>query len=359
MDKQREYNYDLLRIVACIAVVVIHVSGIYKDAITDIEKFGFAYSENFFPIMLWNSLSRFAVPCFVMLSGAFLLSDEKNADYGYFYRKSKKNIVAPTLFFTVLYLLYSVLTCIVKIMMHQESDGMFSEILINLIKGEPYYHLWYMYMLVVLYVLIPVIIRIKKDFTEIQFRKITYIVFIMCVISGYTSEFMLHYSISKVICYVGYLLLGYEIKMLFADKKNNLQAVFLILIGFGVQCIPAVIQYKTAIGEFTPKLPVVSNFSPFIVIATVFIFIGFSRLSIKTKMFALSAHSFNIYLIHAAVWHVIAFVGKDLLIRYDCRITIPICVAVVFAASYLLSVLYSRIDGKLKITEKIAGCFEL
>lgn len=32
--------------------------------------------------MLINHVVRFAVPCFFMLSGAFLLADERNADFG-------------------------------------------------------------------------------------------------------------------------------------------------------------------------------------------------------------------------------------------------------------------------------------
>ena len=74
----REYNYDLLRIVCTIAVITIHVSGIYYNCLTQTEFFGQLYTQNAFLTCIYNGISRFAVPCFVMLSGAFLLANPKN-----------------------------------------------------------------------------------------------------------------------------------------------------------------------------------------------------------------------------------------------------------------------------------------
>lgn len=104
-NKCREDNYDLLRVICTIAVIVIHVSGIYKNAISYENVFGYLIEKNIVVILLYNTLSRFAVPCFVMLSGAFLLSDNRNGEYRTFYRKTVKNIIIPTLVFTVIYFL--------------------------------------------------------------------------------------------------------------------------------------------------------------------------------------------------------------------------------------------------------------
>lgn len=73
----REKNYDILRIIAAFMVISIHVSAesvSYNIAMPNsIFSFG-----NFF-----NSFSRFGVPIFIMLSGAFLLTNPKNTNFSY------------------------------------------------------------------------------------------------------------------------------------------------------------------------------------------------------------------------------------------------------------------------------------
>lgn len=77
--KEREYNYDLLRAVSMIAVIMIHVSGMWVNGFSEciLEGVEIATLKN--PIMayVYNAISRFAVPCFVMLSGAFVLDYKK------------------------------------------------------------------------------------------------------------------------------------------------------------------------------------------------------------------------------------------------------------------------------------------
>ena len=98
MDRKRETNYDLLRVMSMLAVIVIHVSEIlicglpvYK------EETGMMIDQMqaVFACVL-KSMSGFAVPCFIMLSGAFNLSDERNREYRYFYGKIFRKIGTHT-----------------------------------------------------------------------------------------------------------------------------------------------------------------------------------------------------------------------------------------------------------------------
>jgi surface polysaccharide O-acyltransferase-like enzyme len=54
---------------------------------------------------LFNMVSRFSVPIFVMLSGAFLLHKESNGDAKAFYKKSCKKLLVPTLIVMAVFLL--------------------------------------------------------------------------------------------------------------------------------------------------------------------------------------------------------------------------------------------------------------
>ena len=77
MNKTNERNisFDILRILSAFSVVVLHVSSMYlmgiNVAATDFKIANFI-----------NSISRFGVPIFVMISGAIFLSEERQVPIG-------------------------------------------------------------------------------------------------------------------------------------------------------------------------------------------------------------------------------------------------------------------------------------
>lgn len=133
---EREYNYDLLRCVSMIAVIMIHVSAKWVNVyINDIESYDKIY---IIVAYMYNSISRFAVPCFIMLSGAFLLDNPRTANYSDFYRRSFLKLGIPTLIFATLYILYRVIFNVIC------DGGGLSEvhnIVREVIEGKPYYHM--------------------------------------------------------------------------------------------------------------------------------------------------------------------------------------------------------------------------
>ena len=93
MKIKRHNNYDLLRIIACIAVIILHVSAIYIGAYTTKNELTYKIDlTHIFEATTLNVLTRFAVPIFVMLTGAFSLSNPKNKDYKKFYKKFLKEL---------------------------------------------------------------------------------------------------------------------------------------------------------------------------------------------------------------------------------------------------------------------------
>lgn len=77
----RQNNFDLLRIIATFAVILIHVN-VYISGLNNISLVDYN-TQSFI-----NVITRFSVPCFVMMSGAFILSNRDNAEYKKFYAKS-------------------------------------------------------------------------------------------------------------------------------------------------------------------------------------------------------------------------------------------------------------------------------
>ncbi len=163
MAKNRESNFDLLRILSAFAVIMLHVSDVFLQ--TDDMK---VPTNCHFLIMLLHHFARFSVPCFFMLSGAFVLADERNADYKYFYKKSFKNIGITSVIFCVLYVIYSIAKLMAGVFilkMHGTDHvlpGLIS-VFKNIVAGSPYYHLWYLFTLLGLYLAVPFVIRLAAD----------------------------------------------------------------------------------------------------------------------------------------------------------------------------------------------------
>lgn len=66
-------KYDYLRSISCLFIVLLHVSGSYWTVVG-------RESSNWIAMTVYNASSRFAVPAFMMLSGAFLLETKKEPD---------------------------------------------------------------------------------------------------------------------------------------------------------------------------------------------------------------------------------------------------------------------------------------
>ena len=70
-------------------------------------------------------MSKFAVPVFVVLSGAFLIANSKNENAKIFYKKNVNRILIPFLIFSVLYFSFSMITSLLS------GDNIFNPIFIN------------------------------------------------------------------------------------------------------------------------------------------------------------------------------------------------------------------------------------
>ena len=70
---KRESNLDLLRVLCSISVVILHISFGLKAGITNPNMVGSLITTNIPAILLLDTVTRFTVPCFVVLADAFTL----------------------------------------------------------------------------------------------------------------------------------------------------------------------------------------------------------------------------------------------------------------------------------------------
>lgn len=366
--RDRMYNYDLLRIISAIAVIMIHVSASYFDITLDaVIKSGMSIGElqSPFSICVYNSISRFAVPCFVMLSGALILNDERTLNYREFYKRSFDKIGVPTIVFSVLYILFRTPFYLIW------EDSGIKNLVISVITGSPMNHMWYLYMIIGVYVMAPVVLRFKNSISEQTFYKLSFVFLILAFASRWTTAgIRLSWDIGQSFEYLGYFMTGYTIRKI-GYEKNNRKAAVMILVGLLFELCAAGLKYMQimqGIAESELKYQIVSPYSPFIVPASVLIFWGFTKLNVTADMSKLSCITFYIYLIHAGVWAVIdkSFLlikGKNFLTSLDGAVWILVFVAIVFVISCVFSRIYlwiwDKADKEKRITKYLERALRL
>lgn len=192
-ENNRENNYDLLRLISCMAVIVNHSFGVPPEQMEVLPVW-----------YIGGLLTYFAVPCFFMMSGAFLLDEDRNINFSYFYKRNLAKMIRCYITIVIFLFIY---TCICAYRFDQ-----FYQITVfikNLLKGMPAGVLWYMTVLVMIYLAVPLLVYLRIQIKLGQFA----IVAVGILIIGMVCEVdpTVYYSVGQL-KYVSYFMLGYVIK---------------------------------------------------------------------------------------------------------------------------------------------------
>jgi surface polysaccharide O-acyltransferase-like enzyme len=136
---------DFLRAFAVLAVIIIHTAAKFKE----INSLNSLVLVNIFI----DVVSHFAVPVFILISGIVLSYNYyENINYKSYYIKRFFSIIPQFLFFSIFYLVFSV------IMGHRNPS--FSKAIDLIISGESSYHLWFFVLLIQFYLIYPLLIKL-------------------------------------------------------------------------------------------------------------------------------------------------------------------------------------------------------
>lgn len=187
---------DRLRNIATIMVVAIHVAAPVAHAPTDIES-SWWWAGNF-----WNALCRPGVPLFVMLSGFLLL--RKDYPLLVFLKRRFSRVAIPALFWMGIYSVYGYIA--------NGSPASIWEALRNIIVGPVHYHLWFIYLILGLYLVYPILRPWVRSAEERDF----FYFFVMCIIGTWVYKVLalffqlpigIYFELFTNNC--GYFVLGY------------------------------------------------------------------------------------------------------------------------------------------------------
>lgn len=310
MKENRKLHIDLLRIVACISVIMLHSSSQYWYEFLVTDGRWLVYNS-------WDAVSRFGVPIFVMISGMLFLSREGQPDVRKLYRSNILRLAAAYSFWSVAYGLWDCRTWL-------GAEGVtLRDYAAELVLGR--YHLWFIPMLIGIYILLPVI----KTFTDHSSRKgLEYflLVFLVLQIGRSTLGIIRIPTLVNVLVqlvdvemacsYVGYFVLGYY---LYRYRLSHVWQVRLYFAGGVSLVLAAVVSGLVSVYYQTPKAEAFDSYSvfTFLVSAAVFVFFQEKLSQIPWKetgrklLEELAANTFGVYLLHLLVMEGLQAVGVD------------------------------------------------
>ncbi len=209
---------SLTRVLAIVFVVMLHSAAFYYNNF-NAANYGWLVGN------AGNALSRWAVPVFVMISGALLLGNNKTSDYKVFYKKRFVKILIPLLVWSVFYTL---------IWFYQNPEtATLTEGLQNIISGHPYYHMWFLYMILGLYAFTPIF---NKIISIIDKKEALYVIIGLFILSSIsiTQKYLTNSSeplwVYWFIQFIPYYFSGYYL------SKTPINIDLRVSLGFSLIC---------------------------------------------------------------------------------------------------------------------------
>jgi len=322
---------DIIRVFAIACVVILH------------SAFTFLYKFNSIPLYEWqianiyDLLVRMSVPLFFMISGVLFLK-MKNEPLNIFFKKRFIKIFLPLLGWSFIYILFR--------------KYILKDFILSFIRKE-YYHLWFIYTLLGIYLFIPILkIIVKNSPKELLY----YYVFLFFISNAIFTIFtdLLHFDIPDYLLmmesFSGYLVLGYLLSS-FMIRKNHFIFAIIIFILATIFTAYGTYYLTNLQGGFNDFFYRYTSISTIFQSAGIFVVIRYiveiySNNVQKTFLYILitilSLCLFGIYLIHSIImW----FLEHKILNNLETQILIyiPLLAILTYSISFIVIYLMKKI----------------
>lgn len=287
-DINRKTWADLCRVAAIFGVVVIHACG------ANFYLFSKIPDSDWLSINLLDSLIRCSVPLFVMLSGALLLSPQATPATPLQILGRIRKVAIPLLTWNVAYLLY------VSHFTGQAIDWL------SMFRQAPMYHLWFVYMIIGLYLLLPVLQAVFATIAkrpDLQHYLLALWMLVTCVPIYYPLPILDLLQQTSLLGYAGYFLMGGIVAEAHQQSSKTLPWVLVYL---AAVFITAWLTWRFSIATQSADERAYLYFSPNVVFASLASFILFTRMRFSSRHLIIalqwiSDRSFLVFFIHVVV----------------------------------------------------------
>jgi len=199
--KNRIEYYDNLRVLAIFGIIAIHVFQLWHHGEQAYGLYIYMFSE----------IVRFAVPIFLMLSGALLLN--RDLELSYFLKHRLTRIIYPFLFYFVLEFILSLFTS-------------------RTFSFDIFTHSWYFWMIFGVYLSVPIINKFILYASEKEIEYFLVVFTLAAIFYQITLFFKIghYFNLNFFVAPIGYLVLGYFLSVKdFKMDKNKLMMLMVVV----------------------------------------------------------------------------------------------------------------------------------
>lgn len=210
---------DNAKILAIFSVIFVHIA---TNVVIGVDNFN---SSQWWIGNIYDALNRWPISVFIMLSGALLLSDGRAESIYVFYKKRAAKVLIPILFWSLFFLAWTYLKGMVK-----GNPPSLLSLAQSLLLGMPYYHMWFLYMIIGLYFVTPFIRILVRNTSKSELLFFVIVSLLMAAInklygSLYDKNVVLF--INWFILYLPYFILGHLITIsVFEPNKKIVLLIF-------------------------------------------------------------------------------------------------------------------------------------
>jgi len=288
---------DIIRIVAIIAVVAIHVE----------DSFIFLWNKipytDWWASNIYNGFIRFPVPLFIILSGYLLL--DKQEDKSTFFSKRFAKVVFPLVIWSMIYWVF---------LNHYNVASIFTFTFVGrFFADDIFFHLYFLYLILGLYLITPLLRKclMYADFSDMHYYLVLW--FIFCLLSQVLKIFGygVGVPVEAVTLNLGLYIIGFVIKKTTITNKILYFSGFLVITSILVTTIGTYIlldrngHFNDSIKHLFGLTSVTYAIGLFILIREFFSSLPFTNISSKyaAPINAIGGAALGIYLLHPLLLH--------------------------------------------------------
>ncbi len=324
---------DFMRVSAMFLVVVIHVSGQLTNVWAQIPTSQWVIAN------IYGGLARVAVPLFFMISGYLLLP--RTETLGSFYSRRIPRIAIPLAAWSLIYLAWFCGghpgTC---------TPGLVQNLL--LVQGT-YYHLWFLYSLLGIYLVLPLLRLMVRPDTDR--RLLWYFIGLWLIFQPLWTVLQqfwhIYINITPLMAtnFLPYFFLGYLLGEIVLSHRVMVVSAVLFVAGVVATCLGAFLMTRAA-GQYNGFFYDFLSFNVIFASAGAFVLIrrlgetpALAAPRLQPLMRSVATATFGIYLIHVLIIeilgygipfaHINSFMGSPIW-------SIPLVCVLVFCISYVI-----------------------
>lgn len=348
MKNTRVLYPELIRTIAIIAVIIQHVTS--RTLVE--SKF---FERNWQIAQIMHVMVQWCVPLFLMVSGIFLLDPKREITIKKLYTSYIWRMLQAIIVMVPLHFFVNEIICKGKSITdpHFQRDLVYSLVCSS---GSPVY--WYLYMMIGLYVYLPIMRLIVKNASKSQLMYFLIVVFLGTCVFKYIQYFeadifkpIVHFvkklKMGNMVKYGYFLFLGYFLSKYEITKKPKICIYVVAIIGMMMSVYMARTKSIQA-GEYIEKWS--SDHSPLQYIAVMAIFILVKEIAERIRndgacaklIYVCGECSFGVYLIHNMFINILKSIGFGGFVG-NAIITIPLTVLIVYFISMIIVMMLKKV----------------